>query len=100
MLRRLRSAPEDVQEAICLASVQGISFACSLVSQLAEDILGRSVRDALGKAEHPYSMVVGPATNPDEIVAQFAERLFHQVAVERRRSLKSLGGEEALQEAL
>lgn len=99
-LRRLQKAPLDVQEAICLASMQGMRFANDFVDQLSQDILGRAVRESLGKAEDPYSMLVGTNTRKGQSVGQFAERLFHQVAQEHRQSLKSLGGERALQTAL
>ncbi|HEY6345062.1 MAG TPA: hypothetical protein VIY49_26495 [Bryobacteraceae bacterium] len=59
VLRRLQKAPVDVQEAICLASVQGMRFANDFVDQIAQDVLGRPVRESLGKGEEPYSMLIG-----------------------------------------
>jgi tetratricopeptide (TPR) repeat protein len=100
VLRRLRKAPEDVQEAICLASLQGMTFASNFVDQLADDILSHPVRQSLSKGEDPYSMLVGTKTDSGESVGQFAERLFHLVAEQHRQSLKSLGGEQSLQAAL
>src|SRR6202044_2760735 len=47
VLRRLRKAPVDVQEAICLASVQGMRFANDFVDQIAQNILVRPVRELL-----------------------------------------------------
>ena len=70
------------------------------MDQLARDILGRPIRDSLGKGEEPYSMLVGTRTDAGQSVGQFAERLFHQVAQEHRQSLRGLGGERALQAAL
>ena len=49
VLRRLRKAPEDVQEAIGLASLQGMKFANDLVDRLAKDILGRPARESSGQ---------------------------------------------------
>jgi tetratricopeptide (TPR) repeat protein len=100
VLLRLIGAPVEVQEAICLASLQGITFANEFVDQLARDILGRPVRQSLSKGEEPYSMLVGTKTDSGESVGQFAERLFHLVAEQHRQNLSSLGGEKALQAAL
>src|SRR6266404_2966020 len=100
VLRRLRKAPEDVQEAICLASLQGMRFSNDIVDELAQDLLGRSGRGPLSKGEEPYSMLVGTRIDARQSVGQFAERLFHRVAQEQRRSMKSFGGERALQTAL
>ncbi len=97
VLRRLRDAPEDVQEAICLASLQGVRFVNDLVDAQARARLGRPVRESLQRGEDPYSMLVGTKILAEEPVGQFAERLFHQVAQQQRQSLKSLGGEPALQ---
>ena len=97
VLRRLRGAPEDVQEAICLASLQGIRFVNDLVDTLGRSRLGRAVREPLRKGEDPYCMLVGTKSIGTEPLGQFAERLFHQVAQQRRQGLKSLGGEPALQ---
>lgn len=96
VMRRLRRAPEEVQEAICLASLQGIRFVGGLVESLAEATVRRSAKQGLRKAEDPYSILLGTGQD-DKPIGEFAERLFLQVATERRQSPKSLGGEEALQ---
>lgn len=95
VLRRLAQAPLEVQEAVCLASVQGIRFATSLADQMAEDRLGRPVWQDLATAEDPFSLVVGTRESATA-VGEFSERLFQEAAATRRRSLKSLGGEQAL----
>ena len=101
VLSRFWKFPNDVQEAICLASVQGMRFANDFVDQIAQDVLGRSVREALRRGEEPYSMLIGTNSDSGQTVGQFAERLFHQVAQERRQSIERVwGGEEALQKAL
>jgi tetratricopeptide (TPR) repeat protein len=45
-------------------------------------------------------MLTGTKSDTQQPIGQFAERLFHQVAQQHRQSLKSLGGEKALQAAL
>ena len=95
VLRRLAQAPLEVQEAVCLASVQGVRFATSLADQMAEDRLRRPVWQDLAAAEDPFSMVVGTRSGANAI-GEFSERLFLEAAATRRRSLKSLGGEQAL----
>jgi predicted ATPase len=37
VLRRLRTAPEPIQEAICIASLQGVRFSNDLVDKVAQD---------------------------------------------------------------
>lgn len=96
VLRRLQDAPEDVQETICLASLQGVRFANDLVEELSRKYLGRSARESLRQAEDPYSMLIG-TKHFEEGVGQFAERLFYEVAQQQRLELKSLGGEPAMQ---
>jgi hypothetical protein len=75
-------------------------FATDFVDQIAQDVLGRSVREPLRKGEEPYSMLTGTKSDPGDPVGEFAERLFHEVAQQHRHSLKSLGGEKALQATL
>lgn len=99
-LRRLQKAPVEVQEAICLASVQGMRFANAFVDQMAQDLLGRPVREPLGKGEEPYSMLIGTKSDSAQAVGQFAQHLFYLVAKQHRQGLKSLVGEKALQTAL
>lgn len=100
VLRRLRAAPLEIQEAICLASLQGLQFANDLVDTLAQARIGHSAREALAKGEYPYSMLTGTRRDSGQAIGRFAERLFYQVATERRRSIKSLGGEAELQTTL
>jgi tetratricopeptide (TPR) repeat protein len=98
-LRRLSAVPNDVQEAICLASLQGFRFVADLVDKLAPAHVGRGVRESLAKGEDPYSMLEGTKT-VGQPIGQFAQRLSYDVAKERRRDLPSLGGEDLLQAAL
>jgi len=99
VMRRLRDAPTDIQEALGLASVQGIQFANTLVEELGQTVLGHSVGRALQNAEDPYSLVSG-VTVPGSTVAAFSERLFYEVARKRLKNLKSLGGESHLRGVL
>jgi tetratricopeptide (TPR) repeat protein len=97
VLRRLQKAPMEVQEAICLASLQGVRFANDLVDAVAQAEIGRSIRDPLRKAEEPFSMVAGIGNQPEGKIGHFVDRLFQQVAERRRHALESLGGEATLQ---
>jgi hypothetical protein len=98
--RRLREAPEEIQEAICLASVQGAQFATSIVCDMGKMALGRKLEESLGRAKDPYSMLTGFSSANRGEIGFFSERLFFEAASKRRKSLKSLGGELALQRAL
>jgi tetratricopeptide (TPR) repeat protein len=95
--RRLIGAPMEVQEAICLASLQGVRFANDLVDAVARSQISRDVRTPLGQAEDPWSWVAGTKNLTDDGVGAFVERLFHQVAVDVRPHVKSLGTEPKLQ---
>jgi tetratricopeptide (TPR) repeat protein len=100
VLRRLQKAPVEVQEAICLASVQGMRFANDFVDQMAQDVLGHPVREPLRRGEDPYSMLIGTKAESDQQIGEFAERVFYQAAQEHRRSLISLVGEQPLEVSL
>lgn len=95
--RRLIDAPVQVQEAICLASLQGVRFANDLVDAVARSLIARDVRMPLAQAEDPWSWVSGTKDLADDSVGVFAERLFHQVAEDVRPHVKSLGTEPKLQ---
>ncbi|WOI56731.1 hypothetical protein [Palleronia sp. LCG004] len=97
VMRRLRDAPQDVQEAICLASLNGVRFVSETVDELARLHLGEARGEALAKASNPYSMV---SARRREKVSEFSERLFYMVAERRRRSLKALADEDALRFSL
>ncbi|WP_175480263.1 tetratricopeptide repeat protein [Pseudooceanicola nitratireducens] len=97
VMRRLRDAPQDVQEAICLASLQGVRFVSETIDELARLHLGETRGEALAKAVNPYSIV---SSRRREKIAEFSERLFYMVAERRRRSLKTLGDEVALRTSL
>ncbi|HBP87534.1 MAG TPA: tetratricopeptide repeat protein [Nitrospirales bacterium] len=96
---RLLDTPREVQEAICLASLQGMRFASELVDALAHEKLGESRRDHLGEADDPYSFVTGMRQPSEHTIGQFAERLFLQVAKDIRPDLDSLPNEHDLQMA-
>lgn len=97
VMRRLRDAPVEVQEAICLASLQGIRFASDVVEDLAKSFLDESREGKLDQAISPYSMV---SREQSTLIAEFSERLFYLVAEKRRKSLKTLRDELTLREAL
>lgn len=100
VMERLRGAPPEVQEAICLASVQGIRFSSSIAEEFAQAALRKSLRDPLAKAENPYDMVVGATRTESEAVSEFVERLFYEVAAKRRQNIKGLHDEAALEATL
>jgi len=98
VLKRLLDAPESVREAIAFASPQGVRFACSLAEDVAQAVIGGSCRDGLLQAEEPYSVLAGTA---EWSVAAFAERLFHEVALDLREDLARIpGGGASLDAAL
>lgn len=97
VMRRLRDAPVEVQEAICLASLQGVRFVSSVVDDLAKACLNENRADKLDQAISPYSMV---ARQKSRLIAEFSERLFYLVAEKRRKSLKALRDEVALKDTL
>jgi len=87
VMRRLRDAPVDVQEAICIASLQGMQFVPGIVNDIAKSHLDAERADALTKAIDPFSMVSAQRSSS---IAEFSERLFYLVAGKRRQSLKAL----------
>jgi tetratricopeptide (TPR) repeat protein len=100
VLERLNGAPAEVQEAVCLASVQGMQFSNSITDEFAQAAISRSVREPLAMAENPYRWVTGHGPSEARAVGEFAERLFYLVAAEHRESLPSLPDDAALQNAL
>jgi len=95
--RRLINAPVEVQEAICLASLQGVRFAKDLVEAVARLQTAQNVSAALEQAEDPWSWVAGMKNDSGDGVGAFVERLFYQVAEHVRPHVKSLGPEAKLQ---
>lgn len=96
---RLIDAPVDVQEAICLASLQGERFAIDLVDAVAQVQIAKDVRKSLEKAEDHYAWVDGTKRQEDDNIGTFVDRLSHQVAEDVRPHVKSLGTESKLQVA-
>ncbi|CUH52671.1 hypothetical protein SAMN04488037_1193 [Shimia marina] len=93
VMKRLRAAPIEVQEAICLASSNGMRFSTQTVEALSLHHLGKGCSGPLEQAQDPYSMVSG---HRNSNVAEFSERLFFMVAEQRRKTLKKLTDETAL----
>ncbi|GEM_PF-266303 len=98
VMKRLRAAPEEIQQALGLASTQGMQFLPRLVGEMGVNLLGHHLADHLAAAEDPYSMVLG--TYSGAAVGAFSERLLQEVATKRRRTLASLGGEQRICKAL
>lgn len=93
---RLTDAPVEVQEAICLASLQGVRFAYDIVNAIAKEQMAKDVQIPLGKAEDTYYWVAGTKKQTSDGIGEFVERLFLQVAEDVRPHVKSLGGESKL----
>ncbi|MDX2277638.1 MAG: ATP-binding protein [Hyphomonadaceae bacterium] len=85
---RLRDAPESVQEAVGLASLQGFRFVEDFVEALGQAQLHREVRSDLRCAEEAYRWVELQRAPGALGVGQFAERVFQQVAEDVRKDLK------------
>ncbi len=93
---RMRGAPQQVQEAVCLASLQGMRFTSDLVEALAKGSLGCSRKEYIEVAETPYSFVTRSRRSPDQEVGQFAEGIFLQVADDLRPNVETLPDDEQL----
>lgn len=90
---RLRNAPIEVQQAVCIASMIGMQFADKLVEAVAVRHIDWRSPDALSQAVDPYSMI---RSVDDSQILEFSDRLFYSAAVMERRNMKSLADEEAL----
>ena len=99
VLERLNGTPRDVQEAICLVSMQGMQFSNSIADEISEATISRSIRQPLAKADDPYSMVTGDGAPETRTMGEFVDRLHHSVAAEHRGSIDSLPEDSALREA-
>ncbi len=94
---RLMEAPVGVQEAVCLASLQGMRFASDIVDSIATAKLGGSRRQDIAEAENPYSFVSRTGRASQQAIGQFVEGLFLQVAEDLRPDLETLPDEDQLQ---
>lgn len=72
---RLRDSPPEVQDAVCLASLQGVEFLNAILGGTA-DRLGRLA--AVDAAERPHAYVRAVDTG----IAAFAQRIYYEVAAE------------------
>lgn len=93
---RLMDAPQEVQEAICLASLQGMRFTSELVDALATASLGSARKDYIEVAETPYSFVTRSRRSLDQAIGQFVEGIFFQVADDLRPDLESFPDDDEL----
>ena len=94
---RLRDAPQSVQEAIGLASLQGFEFLEDFVEAVGQAHLKREVRSDLRRADETYRWVELQRGQGASGVGQFAERVFQQVAEDLRKHHKSFQPQAALQ---
>lgn len=93
---RLMDAPQEVQEAVCLASLQGMRFTSELVDALATARLGIARKEYIEIAENPYSFVTRSRRSLDEAIGQFVEGIFFQVADDLRPDLESFPDDDEL----
>ena len=77
---RLRESPPDVQDAVCLATLQGVEFLDTVLGGTATRLYrdAGAVTAAVGTAERPHAYV--RAVDPG--VAAFAQRIYFEVASE------------------
>ncbi|OCW59175.1 hypothetical protein AWJ14_08910 [Hoeflea olei] len=83
------SVPESVREAICIASIQGITFSTHLAKEIARHFLKDECDRAFLEAETPTAVLT---TNgqADAHTGHFSERLFYEAAVEIRDELERI----------
>jgi tetratricopeptide (TPR) repeat protein len=77
---RLAESPEAVQQAVALASLQGVEFMAGLVDALAGTLSAdqEAVKRAIAEAETPHAYVA----RVDDGLAAFAQRIYFEVARE------------------
>jgi hypothetical protein len=74
---RLNAAP-DIKATLAVSGLQGMRFLTSLTEEVFRALHeAYPVREAVARAEHPHSFVV----RYGDVVAEFAQRVFHDVAV-------------------
>jgi len=93
---RLMDAPQEVQEAVCLASLQGMRFTSELVDALAIASLGSARKGYIEIAETRYSFVMRSRRSLDQAIGQFVEGIFFQVADDLRPDLESFPDDDEL----
>ncbi len=75
---RLNAAPPEIKATLAVSGLQGMRFLTSLTEEVFAALRqAYPVRDAVARAEHPYSFVV----RYGDAAAEFAQRVFHDVAV-------------------
>ncbi len=96
--RRLLDAPVHIQEALCIASLQGSRFSRGVVEAVAKAQIGRRIKPSLKQAEDPWGWITESTNGNSDCVGEFSEGLFCQVAQSLRPHVSSLGPETTLQE--
>lgn len=91
ILRRLSEEPVEVQEALCIASLQGLQFLSEIVHEIAVAHLKVDRSSALSQAADPLNLII----DRNEF-SEFSERLYLSVAETRRTEIKSLADETRL----
>lgn len=99
VLKRLRAAPDDVQKALGLASLQGVQFSTAVVNDIAQVLFARELDEEMRRGEDPYSFIER-GVGAQRAIGAFTEHLFYEVAAHRRRSIPELRSEEDLDSAV
>ena len=97
VFERLCEESVEVQEAVCLASIQGLQFLSDVVQEMAKKHLQSDGSRGLDRAVDPLNMISIPRTKN---VSEFADQLYYKVAQARREELKPLSDERALSRSL
>ena len=75
---RLNAAPPEIKATLAVSGLQGMRFLTALTEEVFQALHeAYPVRDAVARAENPYSFVV----RYGDAAAEFAQRVFHDVAV-------------------
>lgn len=94
--QRLKDAPENVQNALALSSLQGLKFLSALTVEVANALQISEAETGLRRAEQPLSFI----KDVDTGLAEFAQRLFYEVAASILPDLPAIPGPEAARMAL
>jgi len=97
VVERLRSAPVDVQQAVCIASMFGKRFMETVVTAVAVRHIDWKSRDAIAQAINPYSWIHSDLPSQS---MEFSDNLYFLAAQERRQDMHELADANALQKTI
>lgn len=75
---RFNALPDEVKEAIAIASMQGQRFLTNLTKKVGQTLGSVSSEAGLNDAEYPHSLINGVPSG----IAEFSQRIFYEVASE------------------